>query len=162
MDIDRIRSRLNPALLWVLCSPLHRLLSSQLMALHLTGRRTGRRYSIPVGYQRNGETITILVSKARDKKWWHNFLEHGAVEVTVRGSRRHGEARVLAIDGPEFRDAFELLLSRLPSLASRFGITYDSQQGLGEEQLAILGRENAAVRIALEPQEGESGGEARS
>ena len=50
MDIDRLMTRLNPVIGAVLRSPLHPLLSHGLALLHVTGRRSGRRYWIPVGY----------------------------------------------------------------------------------------------------------------
>src|SRR5206468_12338216 len=67
VDLDRLMTRLNPVVAWLLRSPLHPLLSGALMLLQVTGRRTGRRYWIPVGYQRDGSTITVLVSRARRK-----------------------------------------------------------------------------------------------
>ena len=67
MDVDRLMTRLNPAVVWVLRSRLHGLLSWGLMLVTVTGRRTGRTYTIPVGYQRDREAITVLVSKPSRK-----------------------------------------------------------------------------------------------
>ena len=69
MDLDRLMTRLNPLVAWVLRSPLHPLLDRVLLLLRVTGRQTGRQYWIPVGYQRDGDTITVLVSKAPRKQW---------------------------------------------------------------------------------------------
>jgi len=64
MDVDRLVRHLNPLVAWLLRSTLHPLVSGGLMLLEVTGRRTGRRYWIPVGYQRNGDAIIVLVSHA--------------------------------------------------------------------------------------------------
>ena len=73
VDLDQLMTRLNPLVAWVLRSPLHPMLDRVLLMLRVTGRRTGRQYRIPVGYQRDGDTITVLVSKAPRKQWWRNY-----------------------------------------------------------------------------------------
>jgi len=75
MDVDRIASRAKPLVAAILRSPLHPLLSFGLLLISFEGRRTGRRYSFPVGYQQRGETITVLASRARRKSWWRNPVE---------------------------------------------------------------------------------------
>ena len=40
----------NPLVRMLLGSPLHGVLDGSFLVLHLTGRKTGRRYNIPVGY----------------------------------------------------------------------------------------------------------------
>ncbi len=149
MDADRIASRAKPLVAAILRSPLHPLLSFGLMLISFEGRKTGRRYTFPVGYQQSGETITVLASRARRKSWWRNFREPAPVEVLVRGRRLAGEGRVLAGDGAEFREAVEATFRRLPRLAGQFGITYARRQGLSAEQWRTVAAEGAVVRITL-------------
>jgi deazaflavin-dependent oxidoreductase (nitroreductase family) len=117
VDADRVMSRLNARIGWLLRSPLHPLLSFGLMLITVTGRRSGRRYTIPVGYQRHGDSIRVLVSKPHRKQWWRNFREPAAVELRVRGKALRGRARVVPSDTPEFREAVAETLRRLPFLA---------------------------------------------
>jgi deazaflavin-dependent oxidoreductase (nitroreductase family) len=151
MDLDRVVSRINPAVAWILRSPLHALLSRGLLLITVTGRRSGRRYTIPVGYQRAGDTITVLVSKAPRKRWWRNYRIPGSVELHLRGERLRGEARVVAGDTLEFREAVEATFRRLPWLGRQFGVDYRPGRGLGEEQWQQLAGESALVKIALAP-----------
>ena len=51
LSIDSVMSRLNPAICAVLRSRFHWLLSRGLMLVTVTGRKSGRQYTIPVGYQ---------------------------------------------------------------------------------------------------------------
>ena len=44
----------NPLVRMLLGSPLHGMLDDSFLVLHLTGRKTGRRYEIPVGYRGPG------------------------------------------------------------------------------------------------------------
>ena len=58
-----------------------------------TGRRSGRRFSIPVGYRESGDDLTIRVELPDRKSWWRNFTGAGGpIEVLLRGVRRTGHA----------------------------------------------------------------------
>lgn len=149
MDVDRIASRAKPAIAAILRSPLHPLLSFGLMLISFEGRKTGRRYTFPVGYQRSGDTVTVLASRAQRKNWWRNFREPGPVEVLVRGCWHRGTGRALAGDSQEFRDAVEATFLRLPRLAGQFGVRYQRGRPLTDEDWQTVSREGAAVTIAL-------------
>jgi len=153
MDFDRVMTRLNPLIVGLLRSPLHRIASSGLLVLTVTGRRTGRRYSIPLGYQPlSKDRLVILVSKARRKQWWRNYIDEADTEVVLRGRLRRGRAVVVAAGTDAFRDHAAITLARLPMLAGQFGIAGSVKDGLSEEQLQTLEREIAVVAVALAPQ----------
>ena len=79
---------INPAACLVLRSPLHGLLDPAIVLLHVTGRKTGRRYDIPVGYVPIHGRLTVVTVAA-----WRVNLRGGAdVEVTWRGRRRRMRA----------------------------------------------------------------------
>lgn len=150
MDLDRVMTRLNPAIIWILRSPLHRLLSSGLMLVTVTGRRSGRRYTIPVGYQRDGAVLTVLVSHAPRKQWWRNYRDPAPIEVHLRGRTRTGRARVVPGDAAEFREAVDATLRRLPSLGRQFGIAYERGAGLGDAQWRTVATNGALLKIVLD------------
>ena len=149
MDADRIASRAKPIVSAILRSPLHPLLSFGLMLISFEGRKTGRRYTFPVGYQRSGETITVLASHAQRKSWWRNFREPWPVELWVRGQSLDGVGRALRGDSAEFRDAVEATFRRLPRLASQFGVRYQRGRELSPEQWHTVASDGAVVTIAL-------------
>lgn len=151
MSIDSAASRINPLVTAVLRSPFHALLSFGLMLITVTGRRTGRRYTIPVGYQRNGDVLTILVSEAPKKQWWRNFHDPAPVEVRVKGKPLSGTAELVAPDSPEFRARAEETLRRLPWMGRVFGVDYKKGQPLSDGQLATLDRNIAIVQVHLSP-----------
>lgn len=43
-----------------------------------TGRKSGKSFTLPIGYERRGDTITIRVLMPDRKNWWRNFLGAGA------------------------------------------------------------------------------------
>lgn len=78
----------NPCVRVLLRSPLHGTLDSSVLLLHVTGRRTGRTYDIPVNYVTVDGRLTI-VTVAR----WRLNLRGGAdVDVTLHGRRRRMRA----------------------------------------------------------------------
>ncbi len=149
LNVDPFFSRLNPVIAGVLRSPAHWLLSSGLVLLTVTGRRSGRRYSIPVGYQGRRDGLVILVSYAHTKQWWRNYREPGPVELRLRGRRVDGQALVIEPDSQEFRDCVEASFRRMPWLGRQFGIRYDKRTGLAGEALAHLRRTAAVVRVSF-------------
>ncbi len=72
----------NPLVRMLLRSPLHRLLSGQLMLLVYRGRRSGRMYTFPVGYFTWGDDQVIAFSSAR---WWVNLRDGRTVRLLLRG-----------------------------------------------------------------------------
>jgi hypothetical protein len=58
-----------------------------------TGRQSGRSFTLPIGYQRRGDTVTIRVSIPDKKNWWRNFLGAGApLTIRLDGSDRRAHA----------------------------------------------------------------------
>jgi deazaflavin-dependent oxidoreductase (nitroreductase family) len=152
VSVDALFTRLNPLLRGILRSPLHRLLSSWLLLLTFTGRRSGQRFTIPVGYQvEDAEVLTVMASEAPKKQWWKNFRDSGPVEVLLRGRKRIGTARLLEPNSAEFRGCAERTLLRVPAMGRIWGIEYDGDTGLSEAQAATLAKSVAAVRIQLDP-----------
>ena len=150
MDLDRLMTRLNPLIAWMLRSPLHALLDRGLLMLRVTGRRTGRQYWIPVGYQHDGRTITVLVSKAPRKQWWRNYLHPGPADVLLRGRMLHGRAHVVPAESSTFQEAIERTLRRVPGLGRQFGIRFDRRTGLTSEQRRTVAANAVVVSIDLD------------
>ena len=83
-----VNRAINPLVRGVLRSPAHRLLSGHLALLTVTGRRSGRSYTFPVGYHRDGDRVTIGVDWPERKRWWRNLREPAPVEIWVAGVRQ--------------------------------------------------------------------------
>jgi hypothetical protein len=148
--------RLNPLIVAVLRSRCHWLASAGLMAITITGRRSGRVYTIPVGYHDLGDVIMVLSSNARQRSWWRNFQEPRSALLRVRGRELQVEGLALAPDSDEYRRRVEACFSRARFIPGIFGIDFDRSRGLSPEQLADLADYAAVVRF--EPARG--GGDA--
>jgi hypothetical protein len=119
------------------------------MLITVTGRRSGRVYTIPVGYQRDGDTLVVLVSKPSRKQWWRNFRDARPIGVLLRGRTTHGRAIVVPPVSPAFRVEIERSLHRVPGLGRQFGIAYDRRTGLTDAQLDVVANAAVVVRIEL-------------
>ena len=82
----------NPLVRGLLRSPAHGLLSGRLALLSVTGRRSGRTFTFPVGYHRDGDRVTISVASPERKRWWRNLSD-------ARGDERTGVTVELELDG---------------------------------------------------------------
>lgn len=151
MDVSAFFSRLNPQIAWLLRSPLRGIIDSRVLLVTVTGRRSGRRYTIPVGYQRRGGVLDVLISKAPTKQWWRNYREPGPVEMWLRGAARRGTARVIPSDAEPFRRALEVQLREMPWLRQQFVVPdFNRAQGLSDAQWKIAAANAALVEIEVE------------
>ena len=62
----------NPIVIWLLYSPLHSLMDKSTILVTITGRKSGKKYTIPVSYIRDGDTL--LVISQREHTWWKSRL----------------------------------------------------------------------------------------
>jgi hypothetical protein len=93
----------NRCLVALLRSPLHRLASGGLLALTVTGRRSGRRLTLPVEYAADGDRLIVAAVHASAKRWWRNLRGGAPVQVAWRGRAMAGTGLVL--DGQAAADA---------------------------------------------------------
>jgi deazaflavin-dependent oxidoreductase (nitroreductase family) len=84
----------NLFMIGLLRSPAHRLVSGSLLLLSFRGRRSGRRFTIPVMYAERDGTLTVFVGHPDRKTWWRNLRQGAEVEVRLHGDRLRGQAAV--------------------------------------------------------------------
>lgn len=82
----------NDFMAWVLRSPLHGMLSNGMMLITITGRKTGKTYTTPVGYYVEGEYLWVITS--RERKWWKNLQGGAQVSLLLKRKPVQGIADV--------------------------------------------------------------------
>jgi hypothetical protein len=85
---------LNPLMKLILHSPLHGRISSRVMVLSFTGRKSGKHYSTPVAYVRDGDTVIVVTYSS----WRNNFKQPTPVEMYIRGKSMPGTG--IFVDDP--------------------------------------------------------------
>jgi len=138
----------NPVIRALLRSPFHGLLSEQILLLTYTGRKSGRRYTLPVGYIRDGDALLVVSQHSELKQWWRNLRDGAPVTVLLRSERV--SARADLIEDPEAVAAeVQRLIARLgPKEASRqLYMSLDVAPPPTQEQLAQALHGVVVVRI---------------
>ncbi len=82
----------NDFMTWVLRSPLHGMLSNGMMLITITGRKTGKKYTTPVGYYEEGGFLWVITS--RDRTWWKNLQGGATVNLLLKRKPVQGFADV--------------------------------------------------------------------
>jgi deazaflavin-dependent oxidoreductase (nitroreductase family) len=83
---------LNPLMKWMLRSPLHFFVSSSYMLITVIGRKSGKQYTTPVQYRRDGSTLTVITSAVYS--WWRNLRGGAEVQLWLRGKALNGTAEI--------------------------------------------------------------------
>lgn len=72
----------------LLRSPLHRVISGRLLVLSFSGRKSGKRYTVPISYVAHEGRLLI----GTQQPWSKNLAGGTPVEVRLRGKDRTGTA----------------------------------------------------------------------
>lgn len=100
---------LNTVIKPLLDSPLHVLLSYRFMLLAFNGRKSGKRYVIPVEYVRDGNTVYVMTPRGRT--WWKNLLGGVPVDVKLKGKWYHGTGTAISDDPQALRAGVQKLFT---------------------------------------------------
>lgn len=85
----------NPIAKTILRSPLHGLLSRQLLLITFTGRKSGHIFTTPAMYEQEGEMLRLHVGSP----WWKNLRDGATVRVRLRGTEHAATTEVLGEEG---------------------------------------------------------------
>ena len=137
----------NPFVSMILRSPLHRVLSSQVLLLTFTGRKTGKLFTIPVGYTHEGDTLTLFSSKT----WYKNLRGGGPVVVHLQGRGRTGRAEAIE-DREAVLEAAKHLVAKYghKEAGQRIGLALNISPPPTTEELAAAMEGRVVIRIILE------------
>lgn len=116
----RLMRLFNPLISGLLRSPLHGLLSGSLLVLVLTGRRSGRQITLPVGYTRDGDSLLVISQHSDQKRWWRNLRGGAPVSLYLRGRRVAAHADVL--------EAPRSVAGEIDRLIEKFGVREASRR----------------------------------
>ena len=120
-----VQNRLvNPVVRVVLRGRAHGLLSRSVALITVTGRRSGRRYTTPVMYARDGDDLYVYVGLPDRKTWWRNLREPQQVRVVAAGREFSATARLLdPVTRPEeVRTGLRAYARTFPRVFRRLGM----------------------------------------
>ena len=103
----------------VLRSPLHGMLSKNMMLITVTGKKSGHEYTTPVSYTRQGDDLWVI--SKRERTWWRNLIGGAPVRLELKGEPglAFGEA---IVDEAQVAAQLGVYISRFPSMARGLGV----------------------------------------
>ncbi len=135
----------NDFMAWVLRSPLHGMLSGSMMLITITGRKTGKQYTTPVGYYEEGEYMWVVTS--RDRSWWRNLQGGAQVKLLLKRKPVHGNADT-ELDGKAVEARMVEYLQHVPQAAKPMGIRIENKIPNAED-IARTAKDRLFVKIRL-------------
>jgi hypothetical protein len=134
---------LNRTMIWLLRSPFHRMVSGSVMLITFTGRKSGKRYTIPVSYTQQGEAIIAFTHGG-----WSKNLRDGAA-VTLRLQRRDGQgvAHAIADDPATILPYLRTHLQQLTRDLRFYAVRLDVNGQPNEADLAKAAQTSILLRI---------------
>jgi hypothetical protein len=143
---DRPPGWANSIMRWAVTTPgIQAWVGQGVALLSFTGRRSGKRYSIPVSYQRDGEVVTVVTKRLR--RWWHNFETPTEVELRLAGRTYAGKAEART-DPAEMLDFMTGYLQKRPVDAKAYGLRKEEVTG---EKIARILPHIVMIRIEIDP-----------
>jgi deazaflavin-dependent oxidoreductase (nitroreductase family) len=132
----------------ILRSPLHGMMSKSIVLLTYIGKKSGRRYTIPVQYAEDAGTIYIFVGNHKQKNWWRNLQGDGAqVHLQLRGRAMKGDAKLLLGNTVEAVDGLAVYARHYPQLAKSQGLKPASDGTYSRNDLAKFAEQAVIVKI---------------
>ncbi len=135
----------NPIMLWILRSPLHSMLSGSTMIITYTGRKSGKTFSTPVNYVRDGNLLWTI--SFRHRTWWKN-LRDSPVTLRIQGKDLTGMARAIT-DPQEVTTNLMAYLQKAPQIARYIGVGLDANGQPKLEDVAEAAKTRVMVRVQL-------------
>lgn len=135
----------NDFMSWVLRSPFHGMLSGGMMLITVTGKRTGKKYTTPVGYYVEGEYLWIITS--RERKWWRNLQGGAAVDLLLKRKPVQAFAEVETDEKSVEARMYEYL-RHVPQAAKRMGIRVQDNQPDGSD-IARTAKDRLFLKLKL-------------
>ena len=144
---DALFPFINFAMRLLLRSPLHFFVSSHILLITFTGRRTGRSFTTPVRYLRDGNSVHLFSSP--QGKWWKNLRGGAQVSVTIRGKMLECQAIVLETEVDTKLRIFRAYLERFPGDAAYHDLKPSRRRPHPEETLRTVLDDVAIIEVTL-------------
>ena len=111
---------------------LSRAVGSRLVTLYVTGRKSGRRYTVPVAYTRQGDDLLIGTPFG----WGRNLRTGEPVQIRLKGRLRQADVRVYK-DEAEVTGAYAAMCRDNKQFAKFNKVGFDADGNPNQEDLHL-------------------------
>jgi hypothetical protein len=124
---------------------LSRIIGTRLVTLYVAGRRSGRRYTVPVSYLAQGDDLLVGTGSG----WARNLRTGEPVALRFKGELRLADVQTSTAE-PDVVGAYALLAAANPAFARFSGVRVD-QNGNADQRDLHLAWVGGARVIRLTP-----------
>src|SRR5690242_5736933 len=132
----------NDFVTFFLRTPLYVFLGDT-MLITVTGCKTGRKYSTPVGFYWEGDYLWVISN--RDRTWWRNVKNGADVSLLLKGKTVCGFAEVELNEKAVETHLIDYIY-HIPVAAKSFGIRMENKIPNAED-IARVAREKLFIKI---------------
>ncbi|MDP6979419.1 MAG: nitroreductase family deazaflavin-dependent oxidoreductase [Myxococcota bacterium] len=99
-------------------------MSKTLMLITFTGRMSGKQFTTPVAYVRDGDRLIVGVAEPETKRWWRNLREPAEVRLRIGSDELVGTARAVVDDeSAHLASLLQRLVERHPRGGQVIGVS---------------------------------------
>lgn len=132
----------NDFVKFFLRTPLHVFLGDT-MLITVTGCRTGKKYSTPVGFYREDGYLWVLTN--RDRTWWRNVRRGANITLLLRGKTLDAFAEA-ELEEKSVEEHLVEYIQHIPMAARSLGIRVE-ENAPNAEDIQRVAKERLFVRI---------------
>jgi hypothetical protein len=136
----------NTVIIWMLRSPLHWMVDAEMMLISYTGMKSGKQYTLPVNFIRNGNEL--LTTSLKTRSWWRNLRGGRQVTLLIQGK----EVNTISTAYEQEKDVvagLQEIIQRRPGYAKYLKIGVDQAGKPSQEDLHHAAADRVIIRSQL-------------
>ena len=124
---------INPFVRVILKSPIHFILSHQILLFRVTGRKSKKIYEIPASYAHINDALVCVT--LRENLWWKNFIDIEDQDIYFKGKKINKKISINFSDDNFVRTKLKELIEHNPIDAFFAGVKLDRNKVPNSEDL---------------------------
>ena len=124
---------INPFVRIILKSPIHFILSHQILLFRVIGRKSKKIYEIPASYAHINDALVCVT--LRENLWWKNFIDIENQDIYFKGKKINKKKSINFSDDNFVREKLKELIEHNPIDAFFAGVKLDRNKVPNSEDL---------------------------
>tara|TARA_Y200000002_G_scaffold357482_1_gene340053 strand:+ start:433 stop:867 length:435 start_codon:yes stop_codon:yes gene_type:complete len=124
---------INPFVRVILKSPIHFIISHQILLFRVVGRKSKKIYEIPASYAHINDALVCVT--LRENLWWKNFIDIENQEIYFKGKKINKKISINFSDDNFVRVKLKELIQHNPVDAFFAGVKLDRHKVPNSEDL---------------------------
>ena len=124
---------INPFVRVILKSPIHFILSHQILLFRVIGRKSKKIYEIPASYAHINDALVCVT--LRENLWWKNFIDIEDQDIYFKGKKINKKISINFSDDNFVREKLKELIEHNPIDAFFAGVKLDRNKVPNSEDL---------------------------